>query len=134
MFTITVTPRFGDIDVLGHIHNTVPVAWFELARNPLFGIFDPEMKLERESFPLIMAHADYDYVGQLYFQYPVEIKTWISRIGSKSFTVYHEAWQEERLCVKCNIVIVYYDFNTEQTAPVPEDKKKLLMEHLLETP
>jgi acyl-CoA thioester hydrolase len=132
MFAITVTPRFGDMDVLGHINNTVPVVWFELARNPLFAIFDPDMELKRESFPLIMAHTDYDYVGQLYFQYPVEIKAWIARIGTKSFTVYHEAWQQGRLCVKGNAVVVHYDFNTEQTTVIPEDKKLLLMEHLLE--
>jgi acyl-CoA thioester hydrolase len=117
------------MDILGHINNTVPVAWFELARNPLFRIFDQEMKLSRESFPLIMAHTDYDYVAQLYFQYNVEIRTWISRIGTKSFTVYHEAWQEGRLCVKGSAVVVHYDFNTETTTPIPEDKKRLLSEH-----
>jgi acyl-CoA thioester hydrolase len=133
MFTINVTPRFGDLDALGHLNNTVPVFWFELARNPLFQIFDCALELKRETFPLILAHADYDYVGQLYFQYDVEIRTWISRIGTKSFTVYHEAWQQDRLCVKGNVVIVHYNFNIEQTTPIPEDKKKLLAEHFLET-
>jgi acyl-CoA thioester hydrolase len=130
MFTITVNPRFGDMDILGHINNTVPAVWFELARNPLYGIFDPQMELKRETFPLIMAHTDYDYTGQLYFQHEVEIKTWVSRIGDKSFTMYHEAWQQGRLCVKGSAVIVHYDFNTETTTPIPEDKKKLLAEHL----
>jgi acyl-CoA thioester hydrolase len=132
MFTTTVKARFGDMDALKHINNTVPVVWFELARNPLIQIFDPKLELTRESFPLIMAHTDYDYVSQLYFQYEVEIKTWISRIGTKSFTVYHEAWQQGRLCVKGNAVIVYYDFKTERSDEIPEDKKKLLAEHFLQ--
>jgi acyl-CoA thioester hydrolase len=130
MFTITVQPRFGDMDILGHINNTVPGCWFELARNPLMKFFDPQLKLSRETFPLIMAHTDYDYVNQLYFQDEVTIKTWVSKIGAKSFTIYHEAWQRERLCVKGSAVIVYYDFNTEKTIPIPEEKKKLLAEHL----
>jgi len=133
MFTITVSPRFGDLDIFGHVNNTVPVLWFELARNPLFKIFDSQMKLSRETFPLIMAHTDYDYVDQIYFQYDVEIRSWISKIGSKSFTMYHEAWQEGRLCVKGSAVIVYYDYKTETSAPIPDDKKKLLEEHLLRT-
>ena len=132
MFTITVNPRFGDMDVLGHINNTVPVVWFELARNALFKLFDPKLELKRETFPLIMVHTDYDYVGQLYFQYEVEIKTWITRIGAKSFTAYHEAWQQGRLCVKGSAVMVHYDFNIEQSTLLPEDKKKLLAEHLLD--
>jgi len=93
--------------------------------------FDPELTLSRETFPLIMAHSEYDFVGQMFFK-DVEIKTWISKIGTKSFTVYHEAWQEGRLCVKGTAVIVHYDFNTEQTTPIPEDKRKLLEQHLKE--
>jgi acyl-CoA thioester hydrolase len=120
------------MDILGHINNTVPVVWFELARNPLFQLFDPNLELKRETFPLIMAHTDYDYVSQLYFQYEVEIKTWVTRIGTKSFTVHHEAWQQGRLCVKGNAVMVHYDFNTECSTVIPEDKKERLAKHLLE--
>jgi acyl-CoA thioester hydrolase len=131
MFSITVTPRFGDMDILGHINNTVPAVWFELARNPLFKIFDQDMSLKRETFHLIMAHTDYDFVDQLYFQYDVEIRSWVSRIGNKSFTIYHEAWQQGRPCVKGSAVVVHYDFNTEKSTLLPEDKKKLLMAHFL---
>ena len=132
MYSVKVTPRFGDLDVLGHVNSAVPVFWFDLGRNPLLKIFHPNLKLKRETFPLILAHTDFDFVDQLYFQYDVEIKTWISRIGASSFTVYQEAWQEKRLCVKGSAVMVHYDFNSEKTTPIPEDKKKLLAEHLLE--
>ena len=132
MFKINVKPRFGDIDVLGHVNNIVPAQWFELARNPFFEIFDPKMELKKDTFPLIMAHTDYDFTGQLSFYHEVEIRTWVSKIGTKSFTVHQQAWQQDRLCVKGNAVIVYYDFNTEQTTPIPEDKKKLLAKHLIE--
>jgi acyl-CoA thioester hydrolase len=130
MFKTTVAPRFGDMDALGHINNTVPAVWFEIARNPIISIFDPTLELKRETFPLMIVHTDYDYVDQLYFQHPVEIRTSITRIGTKAFTAYHEAWQEGRLCVKGSAVMVHYDFNIEQTTPIPEDKRKLLEEHL----
>ena len=132
MFSTKVTPRFGDTDALGHVNNTVPVSWFELSRNPLIKIFHPDLSLKRETFSLILAHTDFDFTGQLYYQYDVEIRTWISRIGTKSFTVYHEAWQEGRLCVKGSAVIVHYDFNAEKSIPIPEDIKKLLAKHLTE--
>jgi acyl-CoA thioester hydrolase len=132
MFKQTVNPRFGDVDVLGHVNNTVPAAWFELARMPFIKLFDPQLRLTPESFPFIMAHTDYDFIDQIYLQNEVEIKTWVSRIGTKSFTAYHEAWQQERLCVKGSAVIVCFDFNSKQTMPIPQDKRKLLEEHLLE--
>ena len=131
MFRVTIQPRFGDTDILGHINNTALAAWFEAARHPLFGIFAPDLVIEKESFPLIMAHTDYDFADELFFQHPVEIRSWISRIGTKSFTVYHEAWQEGRLCVKGSAVLVHYDFVKKQSTPLPDDKKISLSEHLL---
>ncbi|MDR2740766.1 MAG: acyl-CoA thioesterase [Treponema sp.] len=130
MFTMKVTPRFGDIDGLGHINNVVLAGWFELARNPLFRIFEPDLNLSHETWPLIMAHTDYDFVDQLFFQYDVELRTRIERIGTKSFTVYHEAWQEGRLCAKGTAVVVHFDFLKNESTPIPEEKKKLLAEHL----
>ncbi|MDR0321056.1 MAG: acyl-CoA thioesterase [Treponema sp.] len=131
MFSITVSPRFGDIDALGHINNTVPSIWFELARTPVMQIFDPELTLSKETFSLILVHSDYDFVSQMYLKGELQIKTWISKIGTKSFTVHHEAWQENRLCVKGDAVIVHYDFTAQISTPLPEDKRKLLEEHLM---
>ena len=131
MYNITVTPRFGDVDALGHINNTVPAIWFELARNPFLAVFDPSLELKRETFPLILVHTDYDFVNQVYFKYNVEIRTSVTRIGTKSFTVYHEAWQEGRLCVKGSAVLVYYNFNTEKSVPIPDDKRRILEGHLI---
>jgi acyl-CoA thioester hydrolase len=131
MISMKVTPRFGDIDGLGHVNNVVLAGWFELARNPLFRIFEPNLDLSHEKWPLIMAHTDYDFTDQIFFQYDVELRTSIDRIGTKSFTIYHEAWQEGRLCTKGKAVVVYFDFIKNMSVPIPEEKKKLLEKHLL---
>jgi acyl-CoA thioester hydrolase len=131
MYTITVSPRFGDIDFLGHVNNSVPSFWFELARTPILKLFDPELTVNKKSFPLIVAHTEYDFLSQMFLKYEVEIRTWISRIGSKSFTIRHEAWQRGKLCVKGNTVIVHYDFNIEKSTPIPDDKKKLLEKNFI---
>jgi len=92
-------------------------------------IFDPDLTLEKSKFPLIMAHNDFDYLSPIYFKFEVEIKTYISKIGTKSFTVYHEAWQEGKLCTKGNCVIVY--IIDGQTTPLPDDIRKILSGHLI---
>jgi acyl-CoA thioester hydrolase len=121
MWTATVTPRVGDTDFLGHINNIVPAQWFELGRNPLFRLFNSDTNQSSEAWPLIMAHADYDFVAQLFFQYEVEIRTYVSKIGTKSFTVSHEAWQQGQLCVKGTAIIVYYDFKAKQSLAIPNE-------------
>ena len=130
MFSTIIQPRVGDTDGLGHINNVTLAEWFEAARNPYLGIFIPDLNIKFESFPLIMAHSDYDFVDHLFFQYSVEIRTWVTHIGNKSFTVYHEAWQKGRLCVKGSAVVVHYDFKKKQSTALPADKKKLLKTHL----
>ena len=131
MFTTTVTPSFGDIDGLGHVNNTVLARWFELARNPIFRFFEPDLNLSHSTWTLIMARTEYDFVGELFFQFDVEIRTFIERIGTKSFTVYQEAWQENRLCAKGKAIVVHFDFNQKVTTPIPEVQKNMLAEHLI---
>jgi acyl-CoA thioester hydrolase len=128
MFSIKVAPRFGNVDSLGHINNVVMAEWFELARNPLFRIFSPS--LNPKDCPLIMAHTEYDFTDQIFFAFEVEITTFIERIGTKSVTIGHEAWQEGRLCARGSAVVVYYDFIKGQSIPIPEDKRRLLEEQL----
>jgi acyl-CoA thioester hydrolase len=132
MFSITVTPRFGDIDGLGHANNIAPATWFELARNPVMRIFDPQLSLDPKYFTLIMVHADYDFIDQVFLKTDVEIKTWISKIGTKSFTVHHQAWQEGRLCAEGSAVLVNYDFSAGQSFPIPDHQRKILEEHLIQ--
>ncbi|MDR0599875.1 MAG: acyl-CoA thioesterase [Treponema sp.] len=130
MFSVTVTPRFGDTDALGHINNTALPGWFELARNPLFAMFPPERDFTDGTFSLIMAHTDFDFLGELVFGAEVEIRSWVSRIGTKSFTILHEAWQKGELRCRGHAVIVHYNFKTRETLPLPEDKKAALARHL----
>ena len=132
MFTTKVSPRFGDIDGLRHVNNTVLAGWFELGRNPIFRMFEPDLNLSYDTWPLILAHSDYDFVGEMFFRYDVEIRTYVKHIGNKSFSTYHEAWQEGRLCVKGSATLIHYDFINKITTEIPSDIKEKLKEHLLQ--
>ena len=128
MFSKTVTPRFGDVDGLRHINNTMLPVWFELGREPLFRYFNPGMSLE--NWNLIMAHIDVDFVVPMALGADIEIRTTVSKIGRTSFTVHQEAWQSGSLCAKGSAVVVHYDFANKKSLPIPHDIRALLEEHL----
>jgi acyl-CoA thioester hydrolase len=107
MFITTVSPRFGDIDGLGHINNTVLPVWFEIGRNSIFRLFSPDLDLSPDIWHLILVRTEFDFLRQMYFRSDVEIRTFIAKIGNSSFTVGHEAWQEGELKVKGQAVLVY---------------------------
>jgi acyl-CoA thioester hydrolase len=130
MFTITVTPRFGDIDGLRHITNTVPPQWFELGRNPIFKFFVPDLAVNYGAWNLILARMEFDFVGQLFYGSDVEIRTYVEKIGNSSFTVYQEAWQNGQLGVKGKTVCVHFDFKEQRPKPIPQQIKDKLAEHI----
>jgi acyl-CoA thioester hydrolase len=131
MFSTTVSPRFGDIDGLGHVNNTVLPIWFEIGRNPIFRLFSPDLDLSPDVWHLILVRTEFDFLRQMYFRSEVEIRTFIAKIGNSSFTVGHEAWQEGELKVKGQAVLVYYDFKLQKTIPLPDSIREVLKAHML---
>ncbi|MDZ4171673.1 MAG: thioesterase family protein [Methanobacteriaceae archaeon] len=131
MFKIDVIPRFGDIDGLKHVNNTVLAVWFEKGRNPIFRMFTPNLDLSYEEWKLILVRTEFDFIGQMYYGKDVEIRTFISRIGNSSFTIGHEAWQDDELKARGSAVLVHYDFINQVPLPITDDIRKNLEEHLI---
>ncbi len=130
MFKTIVTPRFGDIDGLRHVNNTVLGVWFEQARNPVFRMFTPDLDLSYENWKLIMVRTEFDFLGEMYYGEDIEIRTFILKIGNSSFTMGHEAWQEGMLKVRGKAVVVHFNFIEKKSVPIPEPIRIMLMEHI----
>lgn len=128
MFVEDYTVRFYETDALGHVSNTVLVGWFEAARIPIFKMFTPELHLE--NWPLILANYSVDFVQQIYLQSPVQIKTWISRIGGSSFDVYQECWQNEELKAKGTTTLVHFEYEAKKSRAIPDDIRATLTSHM----
>ena len=131
MYKTVVTPRFGDIDGLRHVNNTVLAIWFEQARNPIFRMFTPDLDLSYENWKLIMVRTEFDFLCEMYYGEDVEIRTFIVKIGNSSFTMGHEAWQNGKLNVRGKAVIVHFDFIEKKSLPIPDSIKTQLNEHLM---
>lgn len=127
MYSKMVTPRFGDVDGLQHINNTMIPVWFELGREPYFRYFNPEMSLS--GWNLIMAHISVDFIAQMSLGADVEIRSFIAKVGNSSFTVYQEAWQRGVLCAKGDAVVVYFDFQAQRAMPIPAELRTKLEAH-----
>jgi acyl-CoA thioester hydrolase len=132
MYLEQITPRFGDIDGLRHVNNTVIPGWFEQARNPIYRIFNPEFVFE--SWNLILARYEIDFVRPLFISGDVSVRTWVSRIGSSSFQVSQEAVQAGALCTRGTTVLVHYDFVAARPVPIPAAIREHLQAHLAAAP
>jgi acyl-CoA thioester hydrolase len=128
MLSFTITPRFGEIDGLGHINNNIVPMWFETARNPYFRFFNPELDIKQ--WDLILARFEVDFLNQMYYGKDVEIRSRISRIGRSSFEIFQEAWQDGKLGAKGTAVIVHYDFTAQKSQTIPDEIRKKLEAHI----
>jgi len=132
MFIDYVTPRFGNIDGLKHVNNTVIAEWFEIGRNEIFRFFTPDLDLSYENWKLIMVRTEFDFVSQMFFGEDVEIRTYILKVGNSSFTIGHEAWQFGELKSKGKAVIVHYDFIEQKSKTITDEIREKLIKHLID--
>lgn len=128
MFKEIITPRFSDTDALGHINNTLVPVWFEAARNPIFKLFNPELNVKQ--WNLILAKIEVEFHSQLFFEFAIEVRTYISRIGGSSFSVYQELWQQDQRCASGTAVMVYFCYQQQKSMLLDDRIKADLQQHL----
>lgn len=129
MFIRSIETAVCDTDMLGHVNNTRLPVWFEIARNDIFHIFNPDP--EAMVWNLLTARVEIDYIDQIYFPYPVDIRSWISRIGNSSFTVAHELSQRGKICAKSLSVLVHVDPVLRKSVSLPAHFREALAAHLI---
>jgi len=132
MFEFQILPRLSETDAIGHINNTVLPAWFEEARRDLFKIFIPDLSMQ--TWNLILRKYEIEIENQISHKDAVTVQTHVSKIGTKSFTVFQAAFQNDMRVATAASVLVYFDYSENTTAEIPEDIKDQLNAHLLQKP
>jgi Predicted thioesterase len=115
------TVRFSDLDGMGHVNNAVYSTYLEQARLAWFGT-DNELPLT----DVILARTEIDFRSPLQYGETVEIGVRPSRLGTKSFELEHELRVDGRVVAEAKCVLVGYDYERAQTAPIPERWRRRL--------
>lgn len=133
MHEFQVNVRFGETDALGHINNTSYFIYLEEARVKYFETLGYSMDVKKWNF--ILASTKCDFLSQGYFNQILTVKTWVSRIGSKSFQLDHEIVCSQRsdLIARGHAVVVYFDFDKQESAVIPDLLREGLRENLVES-
>ncbi len=127
MIETPIIPRVSETDGAGHINNTVIPIWFEGGRTEIFRVLTPD--LDFKNWWVALVNMNIDYLAQTYFQDPAVVRTWVDKVGTKSFTLYEELWQGARLCAKGTATYVYFNYDDQEAKPVPENVRVALLTH-----
>ncbi|MBR4045408.1 MAG: acyl-CoA thioesterase [Alistipes sp.] len=128
-----VTPvqkRFSDVDSFMHVNNIWQQSYFDMGKTDFYtkvlgitGVFD--------RLRIITASTHTDYLGQVRLTDDIVVVTDVSRIGNKSMTLHQRIMSGDRCLTESSSVMVAFDFETQQTVPMPEEWRNALEEYLI---
>ena len=128
-----ITPiqkRFSDVDSFMHVNNIWQQSYFDMGKTEFYtkvlgvtGVFD---KLR-----IITASTHTDYIGQVRLTDDIVVKTDVSRLGNRSMTLHQCIMCGDRVLTESSSVMVAFDFETQESVPMPEEWRTKLAEYLI---
>ncbi|MFD9903227.1 acyl-CoA thioesterase [Streptomyces sp. NPDC059063] len=115
---VTISPRFSEVDVLGHVTNSAVPVWFEHGRLPIFRLFSKEPNMRDLS--LILRRYEVDFTRQIFASFDVTVETKVAKIGNTSLTIEQIATQNGAEVARGICVMVHFDYERETTTPIPD--------------
>ncbi|TFV51931.1 thioesterase family protein [Blastococcus sp. TF02A-35] len=109
--------RWSDPDMLGHVNHARALSLLEDARLA--------MTDGRPGGELILARLEADYLRQLYYRVnePLTVCSWVTRLGTKSFSVRQELVQDGEVAIRADIVLVVFDFAANASRAMTDDER-----------
>lgn len=110
--------RWSDPDMLGHVNHARALSLLEDARLA--------MTDGRPGGGLILARLEADYLRQLYYRgnEPLSVTSWVTRLGTKSFTLRQELVQDGEVALRADVVLVVFDFATNASRAMTDDERE----------
>lgn len=130
MTDIEIYVRYFETDAGGHVNNTSYFIYFEEARTKFFKLigFGPQER----SINFIVARTECDYLAQAYAGQSLTVKTKVSKVGTKSYTMAHNIYDAEtgEHIAKGSAVVVCFDYEAQQSIVIPDELREKLEEHM----
>jgi acyl-CoA thioester hydrolase len=122
--------RWGDMDVMGHVNNTVYFRYIETAR---IAWFDEVLAApDPAGLGPVIVNAHCSFLKQLKYPGEIEVRTSVGPPGRSSFEMTHEIrlvgpdGQPGAVHAEAGAKIVWVDFPAEKSVPLPEAIRALL--------
>lgn len=103
-YSVEVSPRYADLDVMGHINNVAIASMFETGRINFHQQLDAHPR--EQGVRWLVAAVAINYLQEMHAPHAVTIASGLRRIGNKSWTIESAAFQNDECCATCETVMV----------------------------
>ncbi|HET7580456.1 MAG TPA: thioesterase family protein [Bacillales bacterium] len=124
--------RFAETDLLGHVNNNSYFIYLEQGRVGLFESVEPEAT--EGGWHFILASIKCDFLKQAFFNQKLSVVTKVGKIGNKSFRLVQTILDEEtrEKVAESESAIIYFQFDTQKSEPIPSALREKLERYLVE--
>ena len=128
--TMRMPVRWGDMDAMGHVNNTVYFRYIETAR--IAWLESVGALPDAGASGPVLVNAQCSFLKQLKYPAEIEVSSWAGPPGRSSFEVSHEIrlvgadGQAGAMHAEGAAKIVWVDFAAEKSVPLPEAIRGLL--------
>jgi acyl-CoA thioester hydrolase len=124
--------RWSDPDSYGHVNHARALSLLEDARLAMAGEA-PGVDSGRRP-DIILARLEVDYLRQLYYRVGERlcVHSWITRIGTKSFTMRQELLQDGEVAIRLDAVLVVFDIGTDTSRALTDEERAFWRRYLQE--
>ena len=119
--------RFSDVDVLGHVNNTVYMAFYDTGKADYMTAVLGR-KISWKEVDTVIANINCAFVAPIFFGEKIEVLTTCTAIHDKSFRLLQMIRETESGQVKsfCETVMVCFDVKTQTSCHVSNEWKEKL--------
>lgn len=111
--------RFADLDVLGHVNNSVYLSYFEMTRIHYFKqLVGANWDWRKEG--VLLVRNEIDYLKPILLNQEPEIFMSLEKIGEKSISLLYEIKINGEIYTKGKSVLVCFNAEEGKTIPVPK--------------
>ena len=129
-FYLPIQIRYGDLDPQWHVNNAQTLTYIEQGRFAYLRRLELWDGVSFLDLPMIVADVHVAYLAPLYYDQSIRLGVGISRIGNKSLTFEYaiEDSASGQVTTRAETVMVYYDYRTHTSSPVPAVWRKIISE------
>ena len=117
--------RWGDMDAMGHVNNTVYFRYMEQARIGWFETLVPPGEAWQET-GIVIANAACNFKRPINYPGDVEVRVLVGPPGGSSVPTFYQLRVEEKLYADGEATVVFIDIGTQKPKRIPERIRSLL--------
>lgn len=119
--------RFNDVDVLGHMNNTVYFTLYDTAKADYFTTVRGR-RMDWKSVDVVVANVNCAYIAPVFFGEEIEVLTTCVSISEKSFKLLQMIREKNTGEPKsvCETVMVSFDASTQKAVQMPDEWVRML--------